>query len=350
LTNANLRSSVKGLWTAGLVLAAGLVSATPVFLPDSTPRHFGGPDSGGYCWIDSDTVGGPQYNWIDTTGFQYAPNLGDEYRINIPVYFSYPYYDSSYAYVYVSANGWLAAGHVDPGGTGDSTSGHLPSTTAPNNMICPFWDNLAMGPGFGGGYLRFRTFGAAPDRYFVLIFHNVNRIGTETTNLLTFEVIIHEDGDIVFQYADVTVGDSLRDHGRSASVGIENRTGTTGLQYMRGHPDSSVNWPGNRLLSGRAVKFWKRGPGIAEQPGRTAEHMSLAPEPAVAHRSCRVRYTLPANVRATLAVYDALGRTVLTRPVQGSGWQQVVPGGPGVYHCVLSSAHGRLSAKLIAVD
>jgi len=349
LTNANLRSSVKGLWTAGLVLAAGLVSATPIFLPDTTPHHFGGPDSGGYCWIDSDTFCGPPFNWIDTSGFNLAPNLSNEYRINIPTFCTFPYYDSTYNYVYVSANGWMAMGSRNPGGIGDSVPKCLPNAAAPNNVICPFWDNLAMGPGYGSGHLYYRTF-YGDKRYFVLVFLNMNRIGTDTTNLLTFEVIIHEDGDIVFQYADVTTGDSLRDYGRSASVGIENGTGTTGLQYLRGHPDSSVNWPGNRLRPGLAIRFWKWGTGIAERSAGMAGQLSLTPDPAVAHRSCRVRYTLPANARATLAVYDALGRTVLTRPVQGSGWQQVVPGGPGVYHCVLSSRHGMRKAKLIVVD
>jgi len=350
VTNPSFRLSTVGLWLACLMLASDAAGASTLFPPDSTPRHFGGPDSAGYCWIDSDTVGGPQFDWIDTAGFSLAPNLGDEYRINIPVYFDFPYYDSTYNYVYVSANGWLAAGHANPGGTGDSTPRRLPDSPAPNNIICPYWDNLAVGPGFGGGRLYYRNFGTAPNRYFVLVFQNVNRVGTDTTDLLTFEVIIHEDGTVIFQYADVTTGDSMRDYGRNASVGIENRSGTIGLQYMRGHPDSSVNWPGNKLAAGKAIRFWKRDPGIAEQVGRPDDGFALAVEPSVATGACHVRYTQPRDIHATLALYDALGRTVMQRRVQGSGRLRLTPAGPGVYHCALTSAKGNCASTLVIVD
>ncbi len=229
------------------------------FATDVIQAAYTGTSPLNYCWIDSDTTFGPVYSWIDTAGFNIAPNLGDELRINIPTHFHFPFYDSVFNYVYVSANGWMSMGTSNPGGTGDSLPKRLPDAPAPNLAIYPYWDNLAMGPGFGSGYLFYKTFGVAPNRYFVLTFQDVNRVGTDTTDKLTFQVIINENGIITFQYKDVTSGDPTFDYGRMASVGLESGTGTDGLCYLYARPPMStaVNDLANRLEPGRAISLFR---------------------------------------------------------------------------------------------
>ncbi len=213
----------------------------------------------GYAFIDSDTIGGPVFSWIDTAGFGIAPNLGNEERINIPTFFNFRFYDSTYNYVYASANGWFAMGTASPGGTGDSLPRVLPNTDLPNRAVYPFWDNLAMGPGFGGGQLRYKTLGSAPNRYFVLTWQNVNRVGTDTTNGLTFQAIVRENGTFDIQYRDVQVGSPAHDYGRGISVGLESPDGTDGVGYLYSRPPMSgaLNDPGNRLTNGRAIRFYR---------------------------------------------------------------------------------------------
>ncbi len=214
----------------------------------------------GYAFIDSDTIGGPTYNWIDTTGFQLAPNLGNYGRINLPTFFNFRFYDSVYNYVYASANGWFAMGSADPGGSDDSFPRPLPNTDLPNRAVYPYWDDLAMGPGFGRGYLYYRSMGSAPNRYFVLTWLNVNRVGTDTTNGLSFQAIIRENGTFDIQYRDVTVGDPAYDYGRSSAVGLESPDGLDGVGYLYARPpmSSAQNDPGNRLSAGRAIRFFRQ--------------------------------------------------------------------------------------------
>jgi len=255
-----------------------IVSVYNERLPDEIPENdvkrfdcdvkkgaYSGTSPLGYAWMDSDTTNGPVYSWIDTTGCNIAPNLGDEYKINIPTYFNFSYYDSVFNYVYASANGWFALGTRNPGETLNNVPRKLPDTRLPNLALYPYWDDLAMGPGFGGGHLYYKTAGNAPNRYFVLIWQDVNRVGTDTTNGLSFEVIIHENGIFTFQYKDVTVGDPAFDYGRGTSIGLENGAGTDGLNYLYAGPPMStaVNDLENRLQSGRAINLYRQRRDVA---------------------------------------------------------------------------------------
>lgn len=211
-----------------------------------------------YAWIDSDTTGGPTFAWIDTNGFSNIGDLGD--NGSVPVYFEpgmrFRYYDSTYDRVLVSANGWVSLG--PSGGTQNTTPDKLPSPTEPNRCIYPWWDDLAQGALFGRGLVYHRWFGVRPNRYMVLVFKNVNRVGTDTANGITFEIIFRENGTILCQYLDVETGDPAFDYGRSACIGLENGDGSDGLNYLYARPPMStaVNDPANRLSSGRAILFF----------------------------------------------------------------------------------------------
>jgi hypothetical protein len=218
----------------------------------SSPLH--------YRWIDSDTIGGPTYSWIDTTGFTYLGELGDNNYATIPFDpgMHFPYYDSTYDDVVVSANGWVALGSTNPGGHLDTVADRIPTPTVPNRCVYAWWDNLAVGAGFGHGNIYYRSFGFAPNRYMVVVYENATRVGADTSNGITFEVIFHEDGTIICQYKDVETGDLNFDNARNATIGIENKDGTDGLCYLYAVPPLSggVNGLANRLKAGMAIKFF----------------------------------------------------------------------------------------------
>ncbi|MCX8014709.1 MAG: hypothetical protein N2748_01695, partial [candidate division WOR-3 bacterium] len=66
---------------------------------------------------------------------------------------------------------------------------------------------------------------------------------------IIFQAILKSNGDIIFQYNRC---DATRGRGQFATVGIEDSTGTIGLQYLfDGTP------MGNLLSAGRAIRFYK---------------------------------------------------------------------------------------------
>jgi hypothetical protein len=213
-----------------------------------------------YDWIDSDTTGGPTYSWIDTTGFLLIGELGDNnyQALQFDPGMRFPYYDSTYDYVLISSNGWIALGQTNPGGNMETVAVRIPNVNVPNRCVYAWWDNLAVGAGFGHGNLYYRNFGFTPNRYTVIVYQDACRVGADTSNGITFELIFHENGTIVCQYKDVETGNLNFDNARNATIGLENEDGTDGLSYLYAVPPLSggVNGLANRLSAGRAITFY----------------------------------------------------------------------------------------------
>ena len=100
----------------------------------------------------------------------------------------------------------------------------IPSTFTPNAAIYPFWDDLYVS---GDSSVRTELVGAAPNRRFVIEWRNVHFccISPESMDA---EVVLYENGRILTQYRNL---DSSREEGDSATIGIENESGTVALQY-----------------------------------------------------------------------------------------------------------------------
>ena len=218
----------------------------------TSPLHYG--------WIDSDTLGGPAYSWIDTGGFTKIGELGDNniQAVSFEPGMHFPYYDSTYDGVLVSANGWVALGQTNPGGDLDTVADKIPTPTPPNRCVYAWWDNLAVGAGFGHGSVWYKWFGSAPNRYMVVVYENATRVGADTSNGITFEIIFRENGIITCQYKDVQTGNLSFDNARNATIGLENKDGTDGLCYLYSVPPLSggVNGLANRLSANRAISFF----------------------------------------------------------------------------------------------
>jgi hypothetical protein len=323
----------------------------------SSPAHYG--------WIDSDTTGGPTYSWIDTTGFTKVGELGDNNYVQIPFEpgMHFPYYDSTYDFVVVSSNGWVALGSTNPGGDLDTVPDKLPTPTSPNRCVYAWWDDLAVGAGFGHGALFFQWLGVTPNRYMVVVYEDAIRVGADTSNGITFELIFRENGTITCQYKDVETGDLNFDNGKNSSIGLENKDGTDGVNYLYARPpmSSAVNDPANRLSPGRAITFMLTTPGVAEERTSLAPGLRLATITNPVRGPLRLSYDLPRAGYVSVRICDLTGNCVsrLAADVQRPGrhdltWArtdgrgQPVPA--GVYFCTLTADGQRSSTKVVLTE
>ncbi|MBE2280640.1 MAG: S8 family serine peptidase, partial [Ignavibacteriaceae bacterium] len=198
----------------------------------------GGPDAFGYKWIDSDHPAGPQFNWSDIsetgtmitnwipTGSFSATDEGYAGPINTG--FPFKYYGNTYNSFYISTNGFIT---FSPVTASSITNANIPSTAFPNNYAAPFWDDL---DGKTSGRVYYLNF---PDKT-IIQFTNWERYSA--TGTLTFQVVLMRGGQVYFYY------NSLSATLNSATVGIENSTGTVGLPVV---------YNANYLKNNLAVKF-----------------------------------------------------------------------------------------------
>ena len=149
------------------------------------------------------------------------PLTGDDAATQINLPFPFTFYGQTYTSAYVATNGFMNF-------LASSTSfsnGAIPSTAAPNGAIYPFWDDMNVD---ASASVRTQLLGSAPTRRFVIEWRNI-RFFSDANKRVSFEVVLHENGQILIQYADIA--NDAQEQGNSATAGIENRTGTVALQY-----------------------------------------------------------------------------------------------------------------------
>ena len=146
---------------------------------------------------------------------------GDDAAVAVNLPFPYFFYGSTYNRVFVGTNGHLnfLAASTAFGNVG------IPASGAPNAAIYPFWDDLLVDASTA---MRTRTSGTAPNRTFLVEWRNVTFFSA-TTLRIDVEAELSENGSVVFRYRNL--GPDPREFGDSATVGIENHTGTVALQY-----------------------------------------------------------------------------------------------------------------------
>ncbi len=198
----------------------------------------GGPDLFGYKWIDSNEPNGPQYVWDDiaasgtlVTNWIATGTFGpkDEgYAGPFNLGFNLKYYGVVKTQVYVSSNGLLTFAPIT---SNIFTNTNIPNTAVPNDYIAPFWDDLN---GTSAGSVYYKQDG----NKFIIQFTGWPPYSGSGS--FTFQVVLYSSGKIMFYYKEMT--GTLT----SSTVGIENSTGTIGLQ---------VAYNSAYITNNRAVKF-----------------------------------------------------------------------------------------------
>lgn len=212
-----------------------------------------GPDSYGYVIYDeTDPMRPPMadYAWLDIapsegglgtslpiSDIYNSSNEGDQVGaqslavVDLP--FAFQYYGRLYDQITVCSNGFLAMGITE---NAEFRNFRLPGAMGPSPMIAPFWDDLATHSGSGIYYLFDRT-----NHAFIVQWNNLYN-GKNGSSLEKFQVILYDqavystslgDGPIKFQYHTFNNVDSQSGnrHGNYATIGIEDHTGTRGLEY-----------------------------------------------------------------------------------------------------------------------
>ncbi len=143
----------------------------------------------------------------------------DDYSEPIGIGFNFPFYENTYSELYVSTNGMISFGEENDA----FENREIPRDTLPNNFIAPFWDDLLFIVDTSHTYYKKGT--DAQGKFIVVEWYLVSRLDTQNDRL-TFEVVLRENGNILFQYnrLDGTLN--------QATVGIEDDQGVDGNLYI----------------------------------------------------------------------------------------------------------------------
>ncbi len=203
---------------------------TPTITIPQSIDASGGYDNYGYRWIDNNgEPGGPTYSWIDisSTGTSCGISGDESLSAALPIGFTFNFYGTAYTQFKVSTNGWITLNTAETITSYSNVT--IPTSTAPNALVAPFWDDLV------STNIRYQLVSGN------LVVSWIGTTRSGATGTYTFQAILYPSGIIVFQY------NSLGTTVNSATIGVENATGTIG---------SLVNFNISYAVAGRAVRIY----------------------------------------------------------------------------------------------
>ncbi len=238
--------------------------------------NFGGPDSYGYYFFDSQdsAANAPHYRWVELAAIGDSINLYEDDQISSSLAIGFPFffYNQNFTTFRICSNGWISFNSTIP----SYQNRPIPTADEPNNLLAAFWDDLVQDSGMVYYYTNNTDTCIVEWRNY----HHYNAVGN-----YTFEIILTRDNSIHFQYQHLS---GILD---SHTIGIENSSGSSGLQYVY-----------NSYLdeTGRSVYFGTRPPHYAthdvmpsaiRSPGvRGLVRIAIAPS---------IRFTNAGNVSET---------------------------------------------------
>lgn len=225
---------------ASFALMAPLLAASSLAPVRPAAFAVGGPDGYGYHFVDSQESNGPDYSSeyedisssgtaITWTAYSTYPAANEGHQ-EVQLGFPFSFYGNSYTSTWVNTNFFLKFGGpttvTDAGGTAAWITTALPSTQQPNCIFAKWQDPATV-------TARYSSLGTTPNRRFLVTWNDGNE---------TVQAKLYENGQIILLYVTIT-------NGSNGTVGIQNSSGTVGLQYTRnGNPST--------LANGRAIRFF----------------------------------------------------------------------------------------------
>ena len=238
-----------------LTVVAFASSAVSSIARTEGPDEFGytATDETPYTWEElSPDAGGSCLNVIGQGDWPDGDN--DDSAYEIPIGFDFQYYGHTKTNLYISSNGFLAFDTA----SAEYENFCIPSTDDPKQIICSFWDDVDPGnlntnlfPNDGKVYWQLS--GSAPDRHLTVEWYKCPH-NDDTGARFTFEIILYENGDFKSMYKDMQNGTGNYADGRSATLGMDDNSGTRGIDWHCG--DGSTAGP---VSNGLAILYTQGG-------------------------------------------------------------------------------------------
>jgi hypothetical protein len=214
-----------------------LALASAIGLGSTALAQTAGPDGFGY------TSTATAFNFTDISGSGVSAPLGgiDDGASAVGIGFTFDLYGTGTSTISVATNGYLT-----DGGSATDFSNDCPIANAIelNRSILPFWDDLSL---VDHGTIYTQTMGSAPNRVFIAQWDDVGGF-LDSAASLTYQVKLFEaDGSIEFHYSSMISGSAVDASGGTASVGLENDTGSTALQIYCNQTGSISNGDAIRI-------------------------------------------------------------------------------------------------------
>jgi len=192
------------------------------------------------------------YAWVSTNGMMPVGLTDDGVSTARVLPFTFSFGGRDYTNIYIGANGII--GFVNSG-LGVTANMDLPTTASPNAIVCPFWDNLNPA---AGGTVWFGTAGVAPYRSAVVSWVDVPHfVTTGGQTRFTFQAILHESGQVAFQYGAVQAGNPSYVRGLSATIGLEDFQGVLAAKY---------SYNGSQLVTNSQTILFRPDGGAQQVP------------------------------------------------------------------------------------
>ncbi len=191
----------------------------------------GGPDDYGYTFTDSDELGGPDFEWIDITSTGDAIISSGDDTSSGPVELGFPVvlYGEIQTHLVAGSNGYLS---TDPEEKGIDATPDCPLPEPPSDgrgtRLYALHDDLTLDDSSAAVYYQyFKTSPHPHSEMGVSIFtwHNLRFDGGSALPL-NFQVLLFDDGDILFQYDT-----SGLTWGATSTVGLQYDDASVGLTY-----------------------------------------------------------------------------------------------------------------------
>ncbi len=229
-----------------------------------------------YKWINLPATG-VNYLWRNTV-------VTDENSKNIVLPFSIPYYGNTFTNANISDNGFVQLVNDTTVTSSYFSNYGMPYNDLYNNVLAIWWDDLAMRTKNADedttreSLVAWHVNGVAPHRALVVTWQNIYPYYVTNTfdYAVTFQMLLFEDGNIIFQYKDVDGGlgsflDNNTNKAISATIGIENGDGTKSKFFSQN---------GSKLVSNNLALFMTPEHNvitITPKGANTATEIKLAP-------------------------------------------------------------------------
>jgi N-acetylneuraminic acid mutarotase len=160
---------------------------------------------------------------------------GDDNFTSVSLPFPFTLYGQTYNTAFVCTNGYVNFLQ----GNCIFTNTPIPSASPPNGALYPFWDDLFI----DASSSMFTATLSNPTR-FVIEWRNATFFNNRTPRI-DFELILYANGQILTEYRNIA--DNSQEQGNSATLGIENESGSVAFQYSSneavvGSPDFAVRY------------------------------------------------------------------------------------------------------------